>query len=111
MSILKSFRMILLVVIMLIAIFFVVKNPDQRVDINLMFFPTQENVLLVEVLFYSLLLGIALGYSVAGLKILELQAQVRAAKRSRGNLESELTALRNLPLEDAEPRVGEGHSS
>lgn len=106
----KSFRMVLLVVVMLIAIFFVVKNPDQRVDINLMFFPTRENVLLVEVLFYALLLGIAVGYSIAGLKILELQSQVRAAKKSRGHLESELTALRNLPLEDAEARAGEGHS-
>jgi uncharacterized membrane protein YciS (DUF1049 family) len=107
MGLLKSFRMIMLVAIMLIAIFFVVKNPDQRVDINLMFFPTREGVLLVEVLFYSLLLGIALGYSIAALKIFELQAQVRGAKRSRHQLESELTALRNLPLDDADRALSE----
>jgi uncharacterized integral membrane protein len=107
MSFFKAVRLILGVAIVLVIIFFVVKNPDQRVDINLVFFPTKENVLLIEVLFYTLVIGFVGGLTVALMKIVELEARLRAAKRSRHRIEGELTTLRNLPLEEPEERPAE----
>lgn len=103
MSFLKGIRLIVGIAIGLVIVFFVVKNPDERVNINLIFFPMKENVLLIEVLFYTLVLGFVGGITVAFLKIVELEARLRAAKRTRNRIEGELTTLRNLPLEEPEP--------
>ena len=100
MSFLNTVRAGLLILIGLVAIFFVVRNPSERVTIDLIFFPVRENVLLIELLFYALVLGAIGGYSVALIKIIELKGQVSSARRSQGRLESEITTLRNLPLED-----------
>jgi len=106
MSLLRAIRMILVAAIVLGAIVFTVKNPSQRVRLDLVFFPVRENVLLIEALFWAMLGGGLVGLSFAGLKLLELQTQVGSERRARHRLQSELTALRNLPLEDAESDEG-----
>jgi hypothetical protein len=102
MSLLRVIRMALVAVIVLGAIVFTVKNPSERVRLDLVFFPVRENVLLIEVLFWALLGGVAVGLSFAGIKLLELQTQLQKERRGRHRLQSELTAIRNLPLEDPE---------
>ena len=102
MSVLKGFRAILLVLIMVVAIGFTVMNPGERVRVDLFFMPPYENVPLVEALFFAFLLGLLGGLTVAVIRILELQAQLRAERRSGSHLRGELTTLRNLPLEDAD---------
>jgi uncharacterized integral membrane protein len=108
MSLLRVIRMALVAVIVLGAIVFTVKNPSERVRLDLVFFPAREGVLLIEALFWALLGGTLVGLSFAGLKLLELQAQLSRERRQRQRLQSELTALRNLPLEDAESEEGPG---
>lgn len=109
MSVLKILRMVLLGLIVVVAIVFTVKNPNERVRIDLMLVPVRENVLLIEVLLYAMMLGVVVGVSFAALKILELQAQLRTERRSRNKVQGELTALRNLPLEEAdEAEAGAG---
>jgi len=94
------FRLALVAAIVLGAIVFTVKNPSQRVRLDLVFFPARDNVLLIEALFWALLGGAVVGLSFAGIKLLELQAQLQKERRGRHRLQSELTALRNLPLDD-----------
>jgi uncharacterized integral membrane protein len=108
MSVLKVFRAILLVVIIVVAIGFTVMNPGERVRVDLFFVPPYENVPLVEALFFAFLLGLLGGLAVAIVRILELQATLRAERRSGSRLRGELTTLRNLPLEDAEERPTTG---
>ncbi len=105
MSILKGVRTILLVLIMIVAIGFTVMNPGERVRVDLFFAPPFENVPLVEALFFAFLLGLLGGLAVAVIRILELQAQLRDARRSGSRLAGELTTLRNLPLEESEESV------
>lgn len=108
MSLLRVFRMILVAAILLGAVVFVVKNPSQRVRLDLVVFPVRDNVLLIEALFWALLGGAVVGMSFVAIKLLELQTQLRSEKRQRQRLQAELTALRNLPLEDVEPGAGAG---
>lgn len=106
MGVLKSVRTVCLVVIMLVAIGFTVLNPGQTVDIDL-FVAHYSNVFLVWVLFCAFLLGGAGGFLAAVLKIVELQAKLRDLRRSSRQLEGELTNIRNLPLDEADPISGE----
>lgn len=103
---LKGFRTVLLVLIMLLAIGFTVLNPSQKVTLNLLFtqFP---DVFLVWVLFCAFLLGGLGGFLVALLKIVELQSKLRNARRSSQQMEGELATIRNLPLEEPERASGE----
>jgi len=107
MGFLKGVRMAVLLVIMVVAIGFSVLNPGERVRIDLFFQEPSENVPLVFVLFCAFLLGVIGGFTAAVLKIVELQASLRGARRSQIRMEGELSTLRNLPLEDVEERVSE----
>jgi uncharacterized integral membrane protein len=111
MSILKGVRTILLILIMVVAIGFTVMNPGERVRVDLFFVPPFENVPMVEALFFAFLLGLVAGLAVAVIRILELQAQLRDARRAGHRLEGELTTLRNLPLDEADEPAAGGEST
>jgi uncharacterized integral membrane protein len=107
MGFLRVLRALLVVAVVVAAIGFAVRNPDQRVRIDLFFGLPYENVPLVFALFVAFLVGGVGGCAIAILWILELQTKLRDAKRQSRRLQGELTSLRNLPLEDAEEaRVG-----
>lgn len=109
MGVLKGFRTVLLVLIMLLAIGFTVLNPSQKVTLNLLF--TQyPDVFLVWVLFCAFLLGGLGGFLTAALKIVELQGKLRNFKRQSQQMQGELATIRNLPLEEPE-RVTEDSTS
>jgi hypothetical protein len=108
MSLLRVMRMILVGVIVLGAIVFTVKNPSERVRLDLVVLPAREDVLLIEALFWALLAGALVGLSFAAIKLLELQTQLTKERRARHRMQSELTALRNLPLEEAEDEEQRG---
>jgi hypothetical protein len=112
MSFLKILRAALLAVIVVAAFAFTMYNAGTRIDlVRLPLVPDRTGMLLVELMLYPLLLGLAAGLSFAVLKLLELQAQLRTERRSRSRVQSELTALRNLPLEDADEETGTGAHS
>ncbi len=102
MGVLKGFRTVLLVLIMLLAIGFTVLNPSQKVTLNLLFMEYPD-VFLVWVLFCAFLLGGLGGFLAAVLKIVELQTKLRTISRSSRQMEGELATIRNLPLEEPEP--------
>ena len=61
-----------------------------------------------QVLFCAFLVGVLGGFAVALVRILELQASLRNAHRSRLRVEGELSTLRNLPLEESEEVTPQG---
>jgi len=108
MGFLKGLRMAVLLLTMVVAIGFAVLNPGERVRIDLFFGQPFENVPLVFVLFCAFLIGVAGGFCVAVVKLVEMQAALRSARRSRTRIEGELSTLRNLPLEESEERTPQG---
>lgn len=108
MGFLKGLRMAVLLLIMIVAIGFAVLNPGERVVIDLFFAEPFQNVPLVFVLFCAFLVGVFGGFAVALVRILELQASLRNARRSRLRVEDELSTLRNLPLEENDEVTSQG---
>jgi uncharacterized integral membrane protein len=102
MGFLKVIRAIVLILIVLGAIGFTARNPDQSVRIDLFFVPPFTGVSLTWALFCAFGLGFVGGLAVALIRVLELRAQLRKARRSGDRLQDELTTLRNLPLEESE---------
>ncbi|NNE43544.1 MAG: hypothetical protein HKN12_05005 [Gemmatimonadetes bacterium] len=103
MGFLKVTRAALVIVLIVAAFAFTMFNAGTRVDlIRLPFMPDRTGMLLVELMLYPLVLGLLAGFMVGLLKIMELQATLRAERRNRNKVQGELTALRNLPLEEAE---------
>jgi len=103
MSLFKVFQRILLVAIVVAAFAFAIPNAGVQVDlIRLPFLPDRQNMMLIELMLYPLVLGLLAGISFGVLKILELQTRLRSERRTRRKVQGELTALRNLPLDDVE---------
>jgi uncharacterized integral membrane protein len=102
MGFLKVLRNILLLVVVIGFIGFAVLNPGQRLEVDLWLFGRWVDVPLVEIVFLAFVLGIAVGLAFMVVSVLELRTRLRQAKRSGSRLETELTSLRNLPLEEPE---------
>jgi hypothetical protein len=110
MSVLKALRAVLAVALVVCAFAFTMYNASTRVEfVRVPFLADKNGVLLVELMLYPLLLGLAVGFSFAVLMLLEAQTALRSERRLRQKVQAELTALRNLPIEDTDDerdRVG-----
>lgn len=96
--------------IMLVAIIAVLwlgmLNADQRVDFQFFGseFPGLNLNLLMLLLFVA---GMVFSFLIAAISELQLRRQIARYRRELGSAEREMSALRSLPLEDAEPVGGE----
>jgi uncharacterized integral membrane protein len=95
---------IALLVIVIALVAFAVRNPAERVMIDLGW-RAYQNVPLVFALFVAFVLGIVLTLLYTLYYFIDLGLNVRRLKKRNKDLEKELIALRNLPIE--EPLEGE----
>jgi len=102
MGFLRVVRAALVMALVVCAIGIAVRNPAEKVSIDLLFGPPYTDVPLVFALFVAFLVGGVGGCAVALLWIVELQAKLRDARRQTRRLQSELTSLRNLPLDETD---------
>ena len=102
MGVLKTIRAAIFIVIMLIAMAFAFLNNRQVVEVNLYWGRLTETPM-AWVVFCAFLLGVVIGFALSLLKLMELQGRVHDLRKLQGRLESDLSTLRNLPLEDASP--------
>jgi len=110
MGFVRVLRAVLVAALVVAAIGFAVRNPEQKVVVDLYFGPPYQDVPLVFALFVAFLVGGVGGCAVAVLWIVELQARLRDSRKQIRRLQGELTSLRNLPLEDAEDLQGASRS-
>ena len=110
MGFLRAVRAALVVALVVAAIGFAVRNPDQRVNVDLLFGPPYTDVPLLFALFVAFVVGGVGGCALAVLWVVELQTKLREARRANRRLSGELTSLRNLPLEEADDLRAESHS-
>jgi len=94
------FRSFLILIIIAVIVGFAYYNgPDQRVDVNLIL--TQRySVPVTTVVFWSFILGALVSWLLFISVYLKLWNQVRDANRSVKGLMTEVTALRNRPIEE-----------
>jgi uncharacterized integral membrane protein len=111
MGLLKIIRAVVLVAIMLIAMAFAFLNNEQVVDVKL-HWGEFVDAPMAWVVFVAFLLGAVIGFALALTKLIELQGRLHDLKRSQSRVSAELTALRNLPLEEpGEGGIGEETST
>lgn len=89
----------LLLVILLLVLGVAVLNPSPRVDVNL-YLGTFHEVPLVLALFIAFLLGSFLTFFYLLTHSIRLRMKIRDLKKRNRDYESELVAIRNIPLGD-----------
>jgi uncharacterized integral membrane protein len=109
MNISRVIAAIALLVITVAIIAFAVMNPGERVMINLGW-RIYDNVPLILTLFLAFVIGILLTLLYTLYYFIDLGLTVRRLKKRNRNLEDELVAIRNLPIEGSleEMQSGEG---
>ncbi len=99
MTVSRVIAAIALLIVLLAVMAFAVMNPDQRVTINLGF-TKYTDVPLVWALFISFVIGILVTLLYCLYYFIDLGLTVRRLKKKTQELESELVAIRNLPVEE-----------
>ena len=95
----RIFGIFIWIVIGAILLWFFAMNLDQFVNIQL-FQQTYENVNLIVVIFITFFIGMITGAIVLSSYVLNSRAEIRALKRERAKLLSELDGLRNLSIDE-----------
>ena len=91
---------VLVLVIVVVAIALHNVSPDQRVDVNLIW-KTYAGVALVEIFLWSFALGVLVALLVFITVYIRLVVNVRSLRKKVRALESEVTVLRNRPIEES----------
>ena len=97
------FRSILILIIIAVIVGFAVYNsgPNQTVDIDLIW-AKRFNVPIITVVFWSFILGSLVSLLLFISVYLKQSGQWRDAQRAIKGLESEVSALRNRPIEETQ---------
>lgn len=97
-------RAVLIAILIIIVVFFAYNNfgPDQTVDVHLKpFYDNYVDVPLVTVVFWSFVTGIVLSLLLFVSTYIKLSVQYRNARKKVKALETEVTILRNRPIEES----------
>jgi uncharacterized integral membrane protein len=96
---------IALLIITVAVISFAVLNPGERVAVNLGW-QRYVDVPFILTLFIAFVLGIVLTLLYCLYYFIEMGLNIRKLKKTNRNLEKELVAIRNLPIEESFDDVG-----
>jgi uncharacterized integral membrane protein len=100
MNISRIIAAIALLIITVAIIAFAVMNPGEKVAINLGWV-AYEGVPLILALFVAFVIGVVLSILYCLYYFIDMGLTVRRLKKRNRDLENELVALRNLPLEES----------
>jgi len=92
--------LVLVVVIVVVAIALHNVGPDQKVDVNLIW-KTYVGVALVEIFLWSFAIGVFVALLVFISVYIRLVVNLRSVRKQVRALESEVTVLRNRPIEES----------
>ena len=95
------FRLLLIAVIMILVLGFALQNLEQRTVVRFYRWESAE-LPLILFLFEAFVVGLIVWFLVAIFHDLQLRSEIRRIRKENKKLRSELTALRNLPLEEEE---------
>ncbi len=97
-----ALRAILVAIIVIAIVAFALYNVglDQRVDVNLIW-QSFNQVALIEVIFWSFVSGLVLSLLIFISVYIRMAVNLRTIKKQLRALESEVTVLRNRPIEES----------
>ncbi len=103
------FRSFLILIIILVIVAFAMHNtgPGQTVDINLVL-AKRYNVPVITVVFWGFILGAAVAWLLFVSVYLRLSNQLHKAQKAAKGLETEVSALRNRPIEESKNLLDQG---
>ncbi len=101
------FRSVLILLVIAIIVGFALYNsgPDQTVNVNLIY-AQRMDVPVITVVFWSFILGALIAWLLFISIYLKQTNQLREANKSIKGLISEVTALRNRPIEESKDLLG-----
>jgi uncharacterized integral membrane protein len=100
MNVSRAIAAIALLIVTMAVVAFAVMNPGERVVVNLGF-RTFYDVPMILALFVAFLIGVALTLLYCLYYFVDMGLNVRRLKKRNRDLETELVAIRNLPIEEA----------
>ena len=100
MWILRTFLIIILIVLV---VGFSIYNSDEKILVNL-FGQEYIDVPMILVAFWALVIGMIFSFVLGVSYYFKMHAEVRTLRRENKRLMDEVTALRNLPLEETEEK-------
>jgi uncharacterized integral membrane protein len=93
------FRWLFIAIVMILVLAFALQNLEQRTVVRFYTWETVE-LPLILFLFEAFVVGLIVWFLVAIFHDLQLRSEIRRIRKENKKLRSELTALRNLPLEE-----------
>jgi uncharacterized integral membrane protein len=93
------FRWLFIAIVMILVLAFALQNLEQRTVVRFYTWETAE-LPLILFLFEAFVVGLIVWFLVAIFHDLQLRSEIRRIRKENKKLRSELTALRNLPLEE-----------
>jgi len=100
MNVSRAIAAIALLVVTMAVVAFAVMNPGERVVVNLGF-RTFYDVPMILALFVAFVIGVALTLLYCLYYFIDMGLNVRRLKKRSRDLETELVAIRNLPIDEA----------
>jgi len=94
-------RLFFIAVIMIVVLAFALQNLEQRTVVRFWSWQSAE-LPLILFLFEAFVVGMLVWFLVAIFHELQLRSEIRHIRKENKKLKTELTALRNLPLEEEE---------
>jgi uncharacterized integral membrane protein len=95
------FRWLFIAIVMILVLAFALQNLEQRTVVRFYTWETAE-LPLILFLFEAFVVGLIVWFLVAIFHDLQLRSEIRRIRKENKKLRSELTALRNMPLEEEE---------
>ncbi len=104
MWILRTFLVIILIVLV---VGFSIYNSDEKIYVNL-YGQEYVDVPMIFVAFWALVIGMLISFVLGVSYYFKMHGEVRTLRKENKRLIDEVTALRNLPLEEGEEKEGLG---
>jgi uncharacterized integral membrane protein len=96
-------RWLFIAIVMIMVLAFALQNLEQRTVVRFYTWESAE-LPLILFLFEAFVVGLIVWFLVAIFHDLQLRSEIRRIRKENKKLRSELTALRNLPLEEEESK-------
>ena len=100
-------RTFLLIILIVLVVGFSIYNSDEKISVNL-YGQEYIDVPMIFVAFWALVIGMLISFVLGVSYYFKMHSELRSLKKENKKLMDEVTALRNLPLEEADERGGLG---
>jgi len=96
-------RTLVIIILITLIVGFAIYNSDQRVSVNL-YGKEYLDVPMIFVAFWALVVGMIISFALGISYYFRMHSELRDQRRENRKLLEEITALRNLPLEEEEEK-------